>query len=317
MNNNALVSVCLPVYNFDVTELVEDLINQAHVNEIPIEILVFDDHSISYYKKRNQELAKHRDVSYLEFDNNLGRSKIRNRLADFAIGEWLLFLDCDMVPSTSSFLSNYVNAIRTDVKVICGGIAYGDRPIKADLMLRWRYGVLRESRSSSIRQHFPYKSFLSGNFMIAREVYYQIRFNEEISGYGHEDTLFGLDLKKNKVPILHIDNTCLHLGIEPCFEYLVKSEQGIINLVRLLRIVPEMKVELERNIRLLRYYKIVRFMGLSYPMRLFFRFFNPFIRRLLCKAHPSLFLFDLYKVGLIAQIYHNPNLSSRKLKAKS
>ena len=316
METKAFVSVCLPVYNFDVTELVEDLLSQAHKSTIPIEILVFDDHSISYYKKRNQELAKHKDVSYLEFDHNLGRSKIRNRLADFAIGEWLLFLDCDMVPSSSNFLINYVDAIRPDIKVVCGGIGYGDKPIKSELMLRWRYGILRESRSSAVRQHFPYKSFLSGNFMISREAYYQIRFNEDISGYGHEDTLFGLELKKNKVPILHIDNTCLHLGIEPCFEYLIKSEQGIVNLVRLLRIVPEMKPELERHIRLLRYYKIVRFMGLSYPLRFFFRIFNPFIRRVLCNARPSLLLFDLYKVGLIAQTYHNPNLSSRKLKAK-
>lgn len=313
MNTPILISVCLPIYNFDVTELVDEILQQATLNQIPIEILVFDDHSISFYKKRNQSLSKHKQVSYLEFDHNLGRSKIRNRLADFAAGKWLLFLDCDMVPGSSRFLQNYVESLFDDAPVVCGGLGYGSKPFKSEFMLRWKYGVKRESRSHFKRQNSPYSSFMSGNFVISREVYHQIRFNEEISGYGHEDTLFGLELKKNKIPILHIDNPCIHLGIEPCYDYLAKSEQGIVNLVRLLRIAPDMRKELESSVRLLRFYRIIRFFGLGYPLRWIFKIFNPFIRRILCNTRPSLLLFDLYKVGLIARIYRNPNLSSKRI----
>lgn len=304
-----MISVCLPVYNFDVTELVEELLNQAKAYNIDLEILVFDDFSLSYYKKRNSTIAVNSNVQYLEFDHNLGRSKIRNRLADFAKGNWLLFLDCDMVPESPQFLKNYNNVI-DQANVICGGISYGPKPFKREFMLRWKYGVYRDNKNAVRRQMTPYASFLSGNFMIKKEVFNEIRFNEEMSGYGHEDTLFGLDLKKHNVSILHINNNCIHLGLEPCYDYLAKTEQSIVNLVRLLRIVPDQDRDLRRNIRLLRFYNYFRLLGLSYPLRWFFRVFNPLIRRILCNTSPSLLLFDLYKLGMMAQIFKKQNLTS-------
>jgi glycosyltransferase involved in cell wall biosynthesis len=307
-----MISVCLPVYNFDVTELVEDLIRQARDFNINIEILVFDDASLSFYKKRNSRIAVNSNVQYLEFDKNLGRSKIRNRLADFAQGNWLLFIDCDMVPEQPNFLNSY-NSVIDQVNVICGGTSYGSKPFKNELLLRWKYGVARESKIASRRQAHAYASFMSGNFMIRKDVFHTIRFNEEISGYGHEDTLFGLDLKKSKVSILHINNPCIHLGIEPCFDYLIKTEQGIINLVRLLRLVPDQKKNLRRNIRLLKVFCVFRFFGLAYPLSWFFRFFNPLIRRALCSSRPSIILFDLYKLGMLAQIFKKSSIPSQRL----
>ena len=106
-----MISVCLPIYNFDVTELAEELVNQANEFNINIEVLAFDDASLSYYKRRNSQVAINSNVHYLEFDQNLGRSKIRNRLADFAQGTWLLFLDCDMIPELPNFLNNYNSVI--------------------------------------------------------------------------------------------------------------------------------------------------------------------------------------------------------------
>jgi hypothetical protein len=74
-----------------------------------------------------------------------------------------------------------------------------------------------------------------------------------------------------------------------------------------------MRKELERNIRLLRFYRKFRFLGLGYPLRWVFKIFNPVIRRLLCNANVPLALFDLYKLGLIAKTYRNPNLSSKRI----
>jgi glycosyltransferase involved in cell wall biosynthesis len=306
-----MITICLPVYNFDVTEITEELLRQAMEYNIDIEILIFDDASLSYYKSRNSKIAMNSNVQYLEFDQNLGRSKIRNRLADFAKGNWLLFLDCDMMPESQQFLKNYNNAV-DQANVICGGISYGPRPFKTELLLRWKYGIYRESKNATRRQIFPYASFLSGNFLIKKDVFNEIRFNEEISGYGHEDTLFGLDLKKNEVTIQHINNPCIHLGLEPCYDYLAKTEQGIINLVRLIRIVPDQWNNLRKHIKLLRVYNFLRSVGLGFPLRWFFRVFNPIIRRVLCTSMPSILLFDLYKLGMLAQLFKKSNLSVRK-----
>lgn len=307
-----MISICLPIYNFDVNELVDELLRQAREFNINIEILAFDDASLSYYKKRNTRISVNSNVHYLEFDYNLGRSRIRNRLADFAQGSWLLFLDCDMIPELPNFLNNY-NSVIDQANVICGGTSYGPKPFKKELLLRWRYGIHKENKNAIRRQTRPYASFLSGNFMIRKDIFHQIRFNETISGYGHEDTLFGLDLKRNKVPILHIQNPCIHLGIEPCFDYLLKTEQGIINLVKLLAIVPHERKSLRRNIKLLRVYHTFRIFGLGYPLRWFFKVFNPIIRRVLCSNRPSTILFDLYKLGMLAQLFRTEKLQRKSI----
>lgn len=297
-----MISICIPVYNFDVTELTDSLLEQSNRIGYPIEILLFDDHSLSYFKNINSKLNNRRDVNYLEFDFNIGRSKIRNRLADFASGHWLLFLDCDMVIDDPDFLQDYVNVL-TKADVICGGIKYGKKPFREELVLRWKYGVHRECRKAIRRQISPYNSFMSGNFLISSEVFHTIRFNEEISGYGHEDTVFGIELKRRKISILHIDNPSLHLGLEPCFDFLQKSEQGVINLTKLMQNAPDLRKDLEKTVKILRVFKLLRFLGLVLLLRWVFRVINPVIRRSLCSRHPSLIMFDVYKLALLAKLY--------------
>jgi len=304
-----MISICVPVYNFDVTELTDSLLEQANRIGYPIEILLFDDHSLSYFRKVNSKLNNRKDVNYLEFDFNIGRSKIRNRLADFASGHWLLFLDCDMVIDDPDFLQGYVDVL-TKAQVICGGIKYGKKPFREELILRWKYGVFRECKKAIRRQLSPYNSFMSGNFLIAGEVFHTIRFNEDISGYGHEDTVFGIELKRRKVSILHIDNPSLHLGLEPCFDFLQKSEQSVINLTKLMQNAPDLRKDLERTVRVLRVFKILRYLGLILLLRWVFRVVNPVIRRSLCSRHPSLLMFDVYKLALLSKLYSKGWMSS-------
>lgn len=56
---------------------------------------------------------------------------------------------------------------------------------------------------------------------------------EVIQGYGHEDTLFSSLLEKAEIPIKHIDNPVVHLGLENNQRFLEKGAQAIQNLVLL------------------------------------------------------------------------------------
>ncbi len=299
-----MISICIPIYNFDVTELVDELLKQADHLHYPVEILLFDDHSQSFYRKRNSTLGSRTNINYLDFDFNIGRSKIRNRLADVAAGQWLLFLDCDVIIDDPNFLKKYVDNINK-AKVICGGRKYGPKPFRRELVLRWKYGVGRECKTAFYRQVNPYSSFISGNFIIESDTFHRIRFNEELSGYGHEDTLLGLDLKKEKVEILHIDNPTIHLGLDPNCDFIVKSEQGVMNLARILQIMPCMRREIEKSIKLLSVFRFLRHIGMLYPLRWVFKGLTPIIKNRLCGINPPIVLLDIYKLALLAKIYNH------------
>jgi len=297
-----MISICIPVYNFDVTELVDELLRQANHLNYPVEVLIFDDHSQQYFRRQNSLLASRSNTSYLEFDFNIGRSKIRNRLADFAHGEWLLFLDCDVMVDNPDYLKTYIDNLGR-AKVLCGGREYGPKPFRSELLLRWKYGVSRECKSAFVRQTDPYSSFISGNFVIATDIFNAIRFNEALSGYGHEDTLLGIELKRHNIEILHIDNATRHLGLDPCGEFISKTEQGIVNLVRILNISAGNRREIEKSIKLLRIFRFLRHIGMLYPLRWVFKVLTPYIRRQLCSSNPNMQLFDLYKLSLLSKIY--------------
>lgn len=297
-----MLSICIPVYNFDVTELVNELIRQSSQTNYPVEVLVFDDYSQEYYRSKNSCLAQLPNVSYLEFDFNIGRSRIRNRLGDFAKGEWLLFLDCDTIPETPNFIKNYINKLGK-AKVIYGGRTYWRKPTHSELTLRWKYGIKRECTKAILRQNNPYKSFMSSNFVIEKDTFSKVRFNEDLSGYGHEDTLLGIELKHSGFNILHIDNPTRHLGLESSTDFMEKTTQAVLNLARILNMMPNSRLEIEKSIKLLNIFRIARHMGLLYPLRWISKVFTPMILKHLSGNNPSVNIFDVYKLSLLAKIY--------------
>ena len=50
--------------------------------------------------------------------------------------------------------------------------------------------------------------------LIPKKIFLAIKFDESITKYGHEDTLLGIMLEKEKKEIFHINNPLYHNGIE-------------------------------------------------------------------------------------------------------
>ncbi|MEM9260646.1 MAG: hypothetical protein AAGA62_13425, partial [Bacteroidota bacterium] len=63
-------------------------------------------------------------------------------------------------------------------------------------------------------------------------------------GYGHEDTLWGQQLAKAGVGILHIDNPVTHLGLETSGVFLEKQHRAIHNLRLLKKQTPHLRTRL-------------------------------------------------------------------------
>lgn len=296
-----MLSVLIPVYNFDVRDLVHTLSDQAELLDIPYEIIVIDDASDSQLKETNSDIRNLPGVNYIEEEENLGRSKIRNKLADLARYDNLLYLDCDSFIDSPDFLESYISYL-SDKSVIYGGRKYLQiEPNNNQYLLHWLHGVKREQIPVYKRACDPNKSFMTNNFMIPREAIDKVRFNERMRGYGHEDTLFGYDLLKCNITVKHIDNPVIHLGLESSEEFLRKTREGIKNLKRIMKINGNEK-KLVKDITLLAYYKTFKDLGMVGLIRYIYYKQEFRLRKNLMSNKPNLFLFDLYKLGYLCSL---------------
>ncbi len=296
-----MLSVLLPVFNFDVRDLVKTLHYQAVNAGIRFEIVVVDDCSGEKFRAINREISALESVVYHEESENIGRSRIRNKLADLAKYDNLMYLDCDSSIDNPEFISNYINNLQKGDVIYGGRKYYYTSPSDNRYKLHWLHGIKREQIPVAIRSSEPNKSFMTNNFIISRSAINEVRFNERIRGYGHEDTLFGYDLAKCNITIAHIDNPVIHMGLEPSEEFLRKTREGIKNLRRIMKINGNEK-KLVKDITLLAYYKKIKSLGLDAAIRYIYERSEVRLRKNLLSEHPNLFVFDLYKLGYLCTL---------------
>ena len=299
-----MLSILIPVYNFDITKLVETLYFQAEKAKVDFEIIIVDDASQKEYKIKNKILSRRKNVKYIEESVNIGRSKIRNRLTDLASYPYLLFVDCDSEVNSSNYIKNYIECCVGDV-VVCGGRIYESRePADYKYYLRWLHGIKREQFSAKVRSSEPNKSFMTNNFLISKQIFNKIRFDETITKYGHEDTLFGYELKKKSIIIKHIDNPLIHIGLETNDEFIQKTKEGIKNLKRIMKNNGNEKI-LIRDITLLHYFKLFQKFGIAKILKVLFKKSENKLYKYLVNNRPFLVVFDLYKLGYLCSINYS------------
>ncbi|WP_228376133.1 glycosyltransferase family 2 protein [Chryseobacterium sp. BLS98] len=294
-----LLSICIPVYNFDVRGLVSDLKKEIGVNGIDAEIILIDDASLESYKKTNQVLQNEVE-NFIFLEKNIGRSKIRNLFQKYVIGEYLLFLDCDGKITEKNFLKNYTEFILKDqdTKVIYGGrsiLGYAPAP---EYYLRWKFAAERENLPIELRLNKPYLSFQTNNFIIKRDVFKKVYFNPDFQKYGYEDLLFAMDLKSEKIKIDHIDNPILNNDLETNTIYLEKVVESVESLAKMLK-DESLKSKLS-EVKLVKLYNKLLFkpfINLSLGDKTLHT-----LKTKLLRGNVNLRYLDLYKLGLLIRL---------------
>ncbi len=274
-----------------------ELSDQASKLDVAVEILCLDDASDEHFKKINSEISRFQAVNYVHAEQNIGRSAIRNELARMAQFEHLLFLDCDGKCVSNDYLLNYQKAWNT-YDVIYGGRVYNEEaPDDHDLYFHWYCGSIREAILVENRRLAPFKSFMTNNFLIRKAVYDAIKMDESVVGYGHEDTLFAQEVKRNGFRISHIENPIEHIGLEPFDVFLDKSKNGVRNLKQLMD-----ANKVDDSIKLVRYYHTMKRFGFLGLLSFFVSKFEGQIMKNLQGPAPNLVWFDLWKLSLLHQM---------------
>ena len=292
-----MLSILIPTYNYNAYPLAEELAKQALTLNIPFELICMDDGSLSSINKENERINNLDNCKFIEGEKNLGTLACRKSLATQAKYSWLLFLDSDVIPKKNNFLDEYLKNVYQNPDVIFGGIAYVESNTDSSKTLRWTYGINREQKSIEERNKRPYASFISGCFLIKKELLLNITENMLLKGYGL-DILFSYQLKKSNAKILHINNPAIHLGLDTNEAYLKKSKQAVDILYYLTKnnLIPT------NYTSLLSHYNTLKKLGIKSLFGRFIITFNKPIETNLTGKKPNLFLFDLYRLGYLCRL---------------
>ena len=158
-----MLSLLIPVYNYDVNKLVEAIHIQLVKSGIVFEIICRDDGSCLNYKSINAGISDFPFTTYAIATDNLGRVAIRHALAKKAQHAWLLFLDADTLPKSDRFNANYLAHKQSSYAVIYGGITYQTETPESGKILRLAYGRSKEEVIASRRDKTTYKIVISEN----------------------------------------------------------------------------------------------------------------------------------------------------------
>ena len=299
-----MISVCIPIYNHYTYPLVRRLVTQAKSLKTEVEVICIDDHSTGYYQNQNKGIAE--IARFMRLGENIGRARIRNLFLKYAQGEYMLFLDCDsIVPD--NFLKAYVKRLSPEVQVIVGGRVYDQTGNDQEHRLRYLYGTKVESKTAAQRKQHPYRSFMTNNFIIRRDVFEKVHFDESISKYGHEDTLFGYSLEQHKINIMHIDNAVVNGRVEDNVEFLHKTVEAVENLTEIYDRMWEDQ-RFCQSVNLLRAYGRVRRMGLVKLYNTVFKMFkNPMESHFASGNAITMRQFAFYKLGVFIHKVHFSN----------
>jgi glycosyltransferase involved in cell wall biosynthesis len=288
-----MLSILIPTYNYNVYPLVLELKEQADYLGIEYEILVQDDASFSKLNTKNQNINTIKNCFFFINNYNLGRGKNLNSLVAKAKFEWVLFLDCDTFPTQKNFIKKYISATGKNYSIVFGGIVYENKQPEKKALLRWFYGQKREALSVSNRNKNQAYSALTSNLLIKKEILEKYPFDDSIKKYGYEDLCFFTILNANNFKVTHIQNPAYHLALETSDLFLKKTRTALENLVFLER---SNKLSVKES-KIIAAQQKLENLKLTTSVAFIFSKARAKIESNLLSGNPSLFWFDIYKLG--------------------
>ena len=296
-----MLSILIPTYNYKTIDLVKELNKQLIIESIDFEIIVGDDKSTNIEIIDQNNVINQIDKCYYYInEENLGRGGNLNLLVKKSKYSWVLFLDCDVFPNDVNFIKIYLDCIKLNkYKIHFGGLIYDSKKPDNSEMLRWIYGNKRESIALEKRKLKPYETTLTSNILIKKEVLEIFPFHSEIKNYGFEDLVFILELKKNKIEINHLENPVFHLNLEKSIVFITKFQSSLANL----KYLTDNKIINNQDSRFSNLYSKLEKLKLTSMVAFSFSILKSSYLKNLTSKKPSIFIFDVYRIGYYCSLF--------------
>lgn len=298
-----MLSILIPVYNYDVYALVSELKHQADELGIKYEILIQDDNSHEF-TSQNEKINSLSNCHYEVNTQNIGRGKNINLLCSKANEDYVLIMESDSFPENKNYLKNHLASIKNDTSIIFGGVKYPENVSEKDKLLRWKYGHARETKSLKERLKKNYSFVFTWNLLLRKEMLLKYPFPEFIREYGYEDAVFIKTLRLNSVPITHIENHLIHYNNENSIDFIKKTERAVNTLYDLINM---QKIEY-KDIKLSAFYSIAKKLYLAGVIKIIYCKNKELILNNLTSENPNLYLLDFYKLGYLCFVSQIKNV---------
>lgn len=283
------LALAVPVYNFEPLELLQEAHRQMSALPFSTGIYLLNDGSPKALPQLEAWAQAHDRVHYRRAPQNQGRAATRNALARWADAEYLHFLDDQSAVELPGLWAE-LWAARLEYGVVYGPAAYAPTPVPGS-ELRWRVGVQRELK------HFPpadpYVAFKGHHFLAHRAVWKKTQFEESLRGYGHEDSLFGLQLEAQGIPIKAVNLPVYNTQLDSNVLFLQKTRESLHNLLQIEAQFPQW----QHRFTLLRLrQKLLKISGLAAGINLLWPGGRKIMEKALQGRRPPLWLYDLYRL---------------------
>lgn len=232
------ISVAIPTYKHDCSYLITLLAGLDSAGAA-IEVVAFDDGSANAELLARMAAAGRAaqvPVRIVAAAKNQGRAIARNRAIANTRAEWILLLDADMAPDYPAFIETYLSAVTRLGKpgVIVGGYSLKTAPKEGRFALhRWQ-AKRSECLPAAKRAKAPGRFVFSSNVLVHRDVLKKCPFDEAFAGWGWEDIDWGFRCAR-LFPIVHIQNTATHLGLDEDKVLMGKYAKSGLNFALLTR----------------------------------------------------------------------------------
>lgn len=226
------LSVLTPFHRDDPTPLLKRLARAP----AGVEFVLLDDgsgsaHLLADVVSQAQKLGAPARIVVLE--RNAGRATGRNRLIADARGEYVLFLDADMLPDSDDFLANWLDVIQRQRPFAAfGGLSVRQSKATPETAFHLDLFARSDCHSARTRAQSPARYTAAANLLVRRDVLAQIKFDDGFTGWGWEDVDWALRAARH-APILHVDNSATHVGLDSVETLMRKSREAGPNFARL------------------------------------------------------------------------------------
>ena len=232
------LSVLTPFHRHDPTPLLAALCGKAR----DVEVILLDDGSGSAELLGDVASAAEAcalPVNIIVWGKNRGRAAARNRLIEAARGEYVLFLDADMIPDAPDFLGRWLDLIQRQRPFVAfGGLSLRHAEPTRETALHHGLFARSDCRDARQRARSPAQFTATANLLVRRDFLARNPFDDGFVGWGFEDVDWALRAAAH-APIAHIDNPATHAGLD-CVEVLMrKCAEAGPNFARLARKHPQ------------------------------------------------------------------------------